>query len=81
MDCGLLSAQNRFDYRSNRGAFRSTRRAYTAISHVWALPFRPQGGIRHLVEGWSFTGITLLGSGREIQPKVVDERLREGGVS
>ena len=68
MDRGQLGPQNRFDYRSSRGAFNSTRRAYTAISHVWALPFRPQGGIRHLVEGWSFTGITLLASGRPFTP-------------
>ncbi len=68
MDRGQLGPQNRFDYRSSRGAFNSTRRAYTAISHVWALPFHPQGGIRHLVEGWSFTGITLLASGRPFTP-------------
>jgi carboxypeptidase family protein len=68
MDFGTNGAQNKFDWRSDHSPMDNDRKFYLTISHTWELPLHAKGPARHLVEGWSFSGISLFASGIPFTP-------------
>lgn len=64
----------------NHGLTDFDRQHVATFGHVWALPFGKgqkflpdaKGVVRHIVEGWQFTGVTLFQSGLPFTPSLAN---------
>jgi len=80
MDFGGYDAFNPYDVRNDRGVSDRNRTHMFSLGHTYQLPFGPgklfltdaSGLVRHLVEGWMFTGVTLAQTGLPVTPRLAN---------
>ena len=68
------------NWRNDRAVADRNRASVFSLGHVYELPFGPgkrllpdaRGIVRHIVAGWSFSGLTLLNSGLPITPRMAN---------